>query len=714
MLAVIKGVIALSVVFINLFVAFLGLIRNPRNLINKMFFVIGLVFAFWALSLFFYEFPFFLSSLFWIKATYLMVIFYIILLLLFSFIFPKSTFSEMRIYAVVVSAFYAGVSTWILFLTDLWVVGVTTDPVRGLQTQLGPVYIWWVVANWLLISWMMINFLLKYRYITKIQKMQMWYFWVGLIISCIGVCLFDVLIPLVWHDTRIFIFGTITNLFFMGAVAYSIFKFKLLDIRLVVARSIAHSSLLVVLGFIYSGGIFFISSFFYREKISAVVIITSAIISLIIAFSFQAFLPLIEKITDRFFYKGKYDSDKLLYDLTLIMASTLRLQEMASGLLNKILQTMHIDRGAFVLIDKKRIYHLTSEGYAKRPKFSEEDLEAFIAQSRIAIFDELPENSLKETMRRLEIGLIIPLRTQTEFEDVLILGEKLSGQPYTAQDIKLLEIFSSEVAITIANVSGFEKLLRLDELKSEFVTVVSHQLRTPLAAARWNFELLLEEAFGQLPDKINNVIKDIYQTLMALNKGLNNLMSVLEIEEGKVIIRRDEVEINQDIIDEAIKNLTKEIQDKNIIIKRRFSVKRNIFIDRQKITKIFEILIDNAVRYSPVGSTVTITTAWNKEEGKEDLLVSVEDEGIGVEAENRELVVQKFFRGEEAKKMSPSGFGLSLFAARSYIEFYGGRLWVENKKGPGSIFKFCFPLDEDTTKRGNKKIRIMSLGQKNN
>jgi signal transduction histidine kinase len=191
-------------------------------------------------------------------------------------------------------------------------------------------------------------------------------------------------------------------------------------------------------------------------------------------------------------------------------------------------------------------------------------------------------------------------------------------------------------------------------------------------------------------------------------------MSVLEIEEGKVIIRRDEVEINQDIIDEAIKNLTKEIQDKNIIIKRRFSVKRNIFIDRQKITKIFEILIDNAVRYSPVGSTVTITTAWNKEEGKEDLLVSVEDEGIGVEAENRELVVQKFFRGEEAKKMSPSGFGLSLFAARSYIEFYGGRLWVENKKGPGSIFKFCFPLDEDTTKRGNKKIRIMSLGQKNN
>jgi len=254
---------------------------------------------------------------------------------------------------------------------------------------------------------------------------------------------------------------------------------------------------------------------------------------------------------------------------------------------------------------------LAPERY-KKGILNRAELEEKISDPGLSEKEKMKYRAIVEELSRFGFSFALPIFAKEGLIGILLLGEKRSNESFSNKDLKFLEVVLYEAAFSIENTLNMERLMRLDELKSEFITVVSHQLRTPLSVARWNFELLLEKAFGKLPLKVEQIVQDTYQTLITLNKGLNNLMAVLEIEEGKVVMKYENVEINQDIIEETISSFKNEIQSKNITIKRRLSFKKNLNIDRQKIKKVFEVLLDNAICYSPAGSTVTISTFWQK------------------------------------------------------------------------------------------------------
>jgi len=679
-------------IFSNFLLGIFVLKRNPKGPTNIVFFFVALFMFFWGIGLLFYEFPVVLSSLFWIKATYVSASLCTITILIFSFFFPTTIFRRFFPWAIIFCSAFFGFTVWLLFFTRFWIIDVIVDSVKGLQTLLGIGYLWWFLVLWVTICWTLFNFIIKSHRSTGFQKLQLRYFFYAFGLFCAIVSVPDVFIPFIYHTTSYFSLSSILSVIFSGIVAYSILKHRLMDIRFAIARSVSYFFLVLILGAVYATILFLVVPIITKEAISPVSLFVSALLALLIVFSSQPLSSLLKKITNRIFYREEYNAADLLHSLSLIMTSTIRLNDLTHTLLWRLLDKMHISRGAFILVDNKKMSHFIYRKYEKKPEFNEENISELIKQNKIVVFDELIEDYLKKVMRKLEISVIVPLRTRTEFEDILVLGEKISGEPYTSQDIHLLESFAPEASVAIGNALSVERLLRFDELKSEFVTVVSHQLRTPLSVARWNFELLLEGAFGIIPAKANDIVQDTYQTLMALNQGLNNLMSVLEIEEEKMIIRTEDVEINKEIIEEAISDWEREIKAKNIRIKRRLSFKRIINIDRQKIKRVFEILLDNAIRYSQINSTITISTTWQKGGDKDEFLVLIEDEGMGVAPGDDILIFQKFFRGEEAKKMSPTGFGLSLFMAQKYIEFHGGQLWVERKKDQGSIFKFSIPI----------------------
>jgi K+-sensing histidine kinase KdpD len=691
MLDFFKGGIALFSFTFNLLVALLVLARNPRRSVNVVYFIITLAFSLWALALFFYEFPLIFSGYFWIKIVYSLAIVYLGTSYIFSFIFPVPAFRRAWGFAAVVSLLYYGISFWLLFFTNSWVAGVVIDPAKGQQTILGPLYVWWVASGWGLLFWMIANFILRTRHAVRAQKFQMYFFWIGFVLYGIGVSLLDVILPSVFQDTRFFIYSAFTSLFFTGATAYIILKHRFLDIHLVVARSISYFLLLFSFCVLYALSLFLSATFLIKEPISISTYAIFTVIAIIIAVSFQPLLVFFQKFTDEIFYKQNYNEPDLLYKLALFMASTFNLTELTSGLLEKILAELHISWGAFVLIDNKKIFHLAQKGRAGKLKFSDGDIANFIKQTKIVLFDELPEGQLKEMMRKVGMNIIVPLRAKGETEDVLIFGEKLSGNPYVDKDVSFFQVFSSAAAVAIKNVSNVEQIVRLDELKSEFISVVSHQLRTPLSVARWNFELILDNVFGKLPVKAEQITRDTYQQFVTLTKGLNNLMAVLEIEKEEVLMKYEKTDIDQMIIEEAISNLDREIKEKKIIIKRGKPIAGKFSLDQKKIKTVFEIILDNAIRYSPEGSTITISQVLRRTKGKKEILVSVADEGIGVKPENRGTIFTKFFRGEEAKKMSPDGFGLGLFMAQKYIEYHGGNLWFEKNKAAGSTFSFLVP-----------------------
>jgi signal transduction histidine kinase len=686
------GVIALASLA-NFFIGTVVLKNNPRNKINIVFLLASIFLGCWGLALIFYQFPVIFSSLFWIKATYLAASLYVVAILAFSFVFPSAIHRRAWVWGGIFSFIFLVLTAWLLYFTPLWIIDVVVDPRKGLQTIWGEGYFWWLALLWVNMIWIFVNFIIKCRHASGLQKLQLQYFFVSFIILAISVQIPDVIIPIFFNDTRYFFISATVSFIFSIAVAYSIIRHRLMDIRLVVARSISYSVLVLTLGVICSLGFFLAGLFLHSGFVFKTDILTSTVLVLIIAFSFQPLRSFFEKITNRIFYQHHYDANRLLYNLALIASSSLRLNDLSRKLLFKILTDMNISRGAFVLVDNGKVSHLICEKYDPPPSFADGDLRELIKPVVVTVFDELPENALKKIMRKSGIRLIVPLRTREEHDDILIFGEKKSGNPYSNRDIRLFEVFAPSAAVAISNALSVEQLIQLDDLKSEFITVVSHQLRTPLSVARWNFELILEGAFGHLAPKVKNITKDTYKALMDLNRGLNNLMLALEIEEKKITLRYDRVDFEQDILKEVLASLKSNIKARNIKIIKKLTFKGILKLDRHKILGVVESLLTNALEYSPAGSRVEIFSAAIKKSVPPEFLFSIKNSGIGIPNENKKFVFQKFFRGEEAKKISPNGFGLSLFIARAFIELHGGRIWFEENNESGAVFNFSLPIE---------------------
>ncbi|MDD4901629.1 MAG: ATP-binding protein [Patescibacteria group bacterium] len=676
---------------VNFLLALIVLRNNPRNIINKVFFLISVFLGLWGFSLLFYQFPLIFSSLAWIKMTYLSASFYLIFVLAFSFIFPTAIYRQFWRPAAFFSLIFLAVTIWLLFFTKIWIIDVVVDPQKGLQTIWGNGYYLWLLIIWISIIWTFINLIIKSRHSSGLRKLQLKFFSYSFVLFSFLVTVSDGIVPIFFNDTRLFYTSAIFSIIFSGVTAYAILKHRFMDIHLVVARSISYFLLLFSFGVFYSLTLFLCATFIIAEPIAIGTYALFSLIALAVAFSFQPLLAFFQRITDNIFYKQNYNESRLLYDLALLMASTFSLVELTDKLLEKIMAAIRVSFGAFVLIDNKKIFHLVQRGYAGKMKISDGDISRFVKQTQIVLFDELPENALKETMRRLNINVIIPLRVKGETEDVLIFGEKLSGNPYTDKDISFFQVFASAASAAIKNVSNVEQIMRLDELKSEFVNVVSHQLRTPLSVARWNFEMILDNVFGKLPPKVEQITRDTYLQFVTLNRGLNNLMAVLEIEKNEVLMKYDKIDIDQAIIKEVISDLAEVIKEKKITIKQENPIARKFSLDQKKIKAVFEIILDNAIRYSPDGSTITISQTLRKGKRKNEILISVADRGIGILSVNKEAIFTKFFRGEEAKKMSPDGFGLGLFMAKKYVKYHGGDLWFEKNKAGGSTFSFFIP-----------------------
>lgn len=585
-----------------------------------------------------------------------------------------------------------------LTLTPLLVKG-NIQIIDGFITgELGPLmsfFSWYYVALIIFSIIILVRKIFKYR---GLARTKIWYTLAGFFVFAAPMILTNIILPVFFGIFNYNSLGPIFSFPMLVIIARVIIRHRFMDIRQAVARLVTYSFLIVSLSAIYATGVSLATYFIVRNQNSKNNILAIVLFAVIITFSFQPLRDFFERVTNRIFFRHHYDENRLLYTLALIMSSSLRLDDLGRKLLHKLLSEMHINCGALILANGRRILHISHEGYKCQPDFSSDDLCEMTGLAAITIFEELPESRLKKIMRKFEIHAIIPLKTRRKKDNILILGEKLSGEPYSEKDIRVFEIFAPTAAVAIANTLSVEQIIQLDELKSEFITVVSHQLRTPLSVARWNFELLLEGAFGKLLPKVKDISQNTYKALMDLNRGLNNLMIALEIEEGKVALKYDEVDFNKEIVKEALSSLEKDIKAKKIKISKKLSFTGSFLMDRHKILEIVEALLANAIEYSPTGSTVEISTSAREENGRSELLFSIRDQGIGVETAHRDLIFQKFFRGEEAKKKSPNGFGLSLFIAKALIYFHKGHIWLVDKpagSGAGAEFRFSLPVKID-------------------
>jgi len=243
-----------------------------------------------------------------------------------------------------------------------------------------------------------------------------------------------------------------------------------------------------------------------------------------------------------------------------------------------------------------------------------------------------------------------------------------------------------------------KKLQRLDQAKSEFLSIASHQLRTPLTVIKGYSSMMLEGSFGKMPAKIKANMDKIMISTERLISLVESLLNISRIEAGRIEFDIEPVELHK-IVGEIVENFQQKAKAKKL--KLEFYTPEGLpkaLADPLKVKDVIVNLIDNSIKYTDKG-----TVSINMHEEGQSVVFSCLDTGMGIDPDDLPRLFQKFVRGKGMMKVHTEGTGLGLYYARMIVENMGGRIWAESiGKGKGSKFSFSLPM---ANKKKAKKLK---------
>ena len=507
--------------------------------------------------------------------------------------------------------------------------------------------------------------------------------------------------------------GPLYSLLLIGSISYSIVKHRFLDIRLVVARTVAYTLLVLIVGFVYGLGVFAIGKFITGQQAAINDVVISTALALVMAISFQRLRLFLERLTDKIFYKESYDTNNVLGELSKVMAATLHLDNLTHSILEILVSQLRLSKAAFILFDDHHISSVKSEGFASTPDLDESEVD-FLSQTRDAlVFEDLDESPQKAILRRLNLSAAIHLRSEGVQIGLLVLGEKQSGDPYSHQDLQLLEIFAPEAAVAIQNSESYEEIRRfnitlqeeveratsdlqsaneklkiLDKAKDEFLSLASHELRTPMTAIKSYVWMVLNCKTGVQNPTSQKYLQLVFDSTQRLINLVNDMLDISRIESGKVQLRLEPFAVS-DLMYQVMEEFKARAADKKITLALDpIQPLPSLTADRDKVLQVLENLVGNALKFTPSEGKITLTVAR-----KENFIeFSVNDTGKGIAEADFPKLFTKFERGAPLTTLSEPGTGLGLYLCKQYVQLHKGTINVKSKVDQGSTFSFTLPL----------------------
>jgi PAS domain S-box-containing protein len=291
--------------------------------------------------------------------------------------------------------------------------------------------------------------------------------------------------------------------------------------------------------------------------------------------------------------------------------------------------------------------------------------------------------------------LVLPLRTRREMIGALVIAANDPERAMTDDKLPLAEVLAERAALAIENaklyteqVEARRKVEDLSRLKDEFLSIASHELRTPVTSIKGYTQLakmLIKEGDLNTSEEYLDIALDQIDRMSRL---ILELLDVSRIETGRLEIRRENIAWPQFVRDVVHRHHT-------AVSDRRFHVSvpeegKVVTGDRDRLEQVLGNLLENAVKYSPDGSDVTVTV----EDRGDSLVTAVCDRGIGIPADELAQVFERFHRGRQVSSTNYGGLGLGLYITKQIIERHGGSIWVESKEGQGTTFYFSLPMAE--------------------
>lgn len=253
----------------------------------------------------------------------------------------------------------------------------------------------------------------------------------------------------------------------------------------------------------------------------------------------------------------------------------------------------------------------------------------------------------------------------------------------------LIQSVSKEIRYREQLAKAYAELKKLDVAKTEFISIASHQLRTPLAVVKGYVSRVLRGSYGAVPEKAKQPLESVYQSNERLIKLVEDLLNVSRIETGKLELTPERVSL-EEIISSVVEELKIRAGDKNLYLRWEKPKKAlpKIMIDKEKIRQALFNVVDNAIKYTERGGVTIELRKHNS-----SLLTKVSDTGVGLTKEELPYLFESFSRGKAGVQFWPEGIGLGLYIARRLLEMHNGRIWAGSKgKGKGSTFFIKLPL----------------------
>ncbi|MFA6215346.1 MAG: HAMP domain-containing sensor histidine kinase [Patescibacteria group bacterium] len=249
--------------------------------------------------------------------------------------------------------------------------------------------------------------------------------------------------------------------------------------------------------------------------------------------------------------------------------------------------------------------------------------------------------------------------------------------------------------------SSVGKTSKIEEIKSDFITIASHQLRTPISAIRWSLDNVLSGKLGPLTDKQRETLQGAYQSNKFMVKVVGDLLRVADFEEKGIQLTPQFVDVAA-MIKNALVNCQEFAAASNCLIS--FKTGDNLpkaYIDSPYLESIISSLIDNSIQYSQAKGKIKISL----KKAKDYLLFEIQDNGIGIPPNQLSLVFTKFFRGSNAMKAQTEGLGLDLYLAKKIIEASGGKIEFTSQKNIKTVFSLYLPIGENQFNHSNNGLK---------
>ncbi len=242
----------------------------------------------------------------------------------------------------------------------------------------------------------------------------------------------------------------------------------------------------------------------------------------------------------------------------------------------------------------------------------------------------------------------------------------------------------------VSVLSDITKQKELDRMKTNFVSSVTHELRTPLVAMEKSLVLLLNQTAGPLSKTQEEFLNIATRNLKRLSLLINDLLDLSKLEAGKMDLKRETCSIDK-VITDSIESFSNWASSKSIKLEKKIEsgIPEGKF-DPNRVIQVLNNLIGNAIKFTPNNGTITIGASIDRP--KQEIMVSVSDTGIGISKEHLPKVFDKFYQAGERVSTDISGTGIGLSIAKEIVELHGGRIWVESEKNSGTKFIFTLSL----------------------